>query len=57
MLIHIIVLVLVGVALYVVNNFLPMDPKFKGLVNVIVIVAAVLWVLQGFGIFTLGRWR
>ncbi len=58
MLIHIlVVLVLVGVALYVVNTFIPMDPKFKGLVNVVVVVAACLWLLQSFGLFSFhGRW-
>lgn len=41
----IITLIIVGVLLYLVNAFLPMDPKFKQLVNVLVIIAAILYVL------------
>ncbi len=43
------VLILCGVAVYVVNNVIPMDPKFKLLVNVVIAVAAVLWLFSMFG--------
>ncbi len=46
----IVTLILVGVLLFVINEILPMDAKIKRLVNVIVIVAACLWVLEGFGL-------
>jgi hypothetical protein len=41
----VIVLIVVGVLLYLVNNFLPMDGKIKQLLNVAVIVIMALWVL------------
>lgn len=45
----IITLVIVGVLLYCFNDFVPMDPKFKKLINVLVCLAAALYVLHGFG--------
>lgn len=43
----IVVLILVGVALYLI----PMEEKIKRTVVVIVILLAVLWLLQAFGVF------
>jgi hypothetical protein len=34
-----------GVVLYLINAFVPMDAKIKQLLNVIVIVAVLIWVL------------
>lgn len=41
----IVTLIIVGVLLYLVNNFLPMDAKIKQLVNVLVVIAAALYVI------------
>ena len=46
----IVALIVFGVLLYLVNNFLPMDEKIKQLVNILAIVIALLWVLQAFGL-------
>lgn len=46
----IIVLVVVGILLYLVNNFIPMDGKIKSILNVVVVILVVLWLLQGFGL-------
>jgi uncharacterized membrane protein len=46
----VIVLCVVGVLLYLVNQYLPMQPPFKTLVNVVVIIAVVLWLLSAFGV-------
>ena len=43
------VLVLVGVALYVVHNVIPMDRRIRILVDVVVILAVLVWLLHGFG--------
>jgi undecaprenyl pyrophosphate phosphatase UppP len=43
-------LVIVGVVLWLINNYVPMDPKIKTIVNVVVVVAVVIWLLQVFGI-------
>ena len=43
-------LVIVGVLLWLINNYVPMDSKIKTIVNVVVVVAVVIWLLQVFGI-------
>jgi hypothetical protein len=43
-------LVIVGVVLWLINNYVPMDSKIKTIVNVVVVVAVVIWLLQVFGI-------
>lgn len=47
-----IVVIVVGVLLWLVNNFIPMDGKIKGLLNAIVVVCLVLWLLQAFGLLS-----
>jgi len=50
-LIHIaLVLIVVGVLLWLVNRFIPMDAKIKSLLNIVVLIVMVIWVLQAFGI-------
>ncbi len=46
----IVTLVVVGVALWAVNNYLPMDGKIKSILNVVVVILVVLWLLRGFGV-------
>ena len=46
-------LIVVGVLLWLVNQYIPMDRKIKTIFNVVVVVAVVLWLLYGFGV--LGR--
>ncbi len=46
----IIVLVFVGVILWLVNNYIPMDGKIKNILNVVVVIVVVLWLLQTFGV-------
>ena len=43
-------LVIVGVLLYLLNQFVPMAAPIKTIVNVIVVVAAIIYVLSAFGI-------
>lgn len=43
-------LLVVGVVLYLINAFVPMDPKVKKLLNIVVIIVLVIWCLQVFGI-------
>ena len=47
----IILLILVGVGLYLVNSVIPMDPKIKTILNVVVVVVVCLWLLDAFGLF------
>ena len=46
----VIVLIVVGVMLWLVNNYLPMDGKIKQILNGVVVIAVVLWLLQVFGV-------
>ena len=42
----VIALIVAGMALYLVNRFIPMASSIKSILNVVVIVAVVVWVLQ-----------
>jgi hypothetical protein len=46
----VIVLVIVGVALWAINNYIPMDATIKKILNVVVIIVVLLWLLNVFGI-------
>lgn len=46
----IVVLIVVGVLLWLVNTYLPMDGKIKNILNVVVVIVVVLWLLQSFGV-------
>jgi Mn2+/Fe2+ NRAMP family transporter len=41
----VVTLIIVGLLLYLVNNYLPMDEKVKGILNVVVIVVIIIWLL------------
>ena len=43
-------LIAVGVILWLINNYLPMDGKIKSILNGVVVIVVVLWLLQAFGI-------
>ena len=46
----IITLVVVGVLLWLVNTYIPMDGKIKNILNVVVVICVVVWLLFAFGI-------
>ncbi|MDP2740767.1 MAG: Thivi_2564 family membrane protein [Pseudorhodobacter sp.] len=46
----VITLVVVGVALWAVNTYIPMDRKIKSILNVVVVIAVVIWLLRAFGL-------
>jgi hypothetical protein len=43
-------LVVVGVLLWLLNTYVPMDGKIKSIINVLVVIVVVIWVLQGVGL-------
>jgi len=43
-------LVVVGVLLWLLNNYVPMDAKIKTILNVVVVIVVVIWLLQAFGV-------
>lgn len=46
----IIAIIVVGILLWAVNNFIPMDGKIKSILNAVVVILLILWLLQAFGI-------
>ena len=43
-------LIVVGVLLWLVNTYIPMDGKIKQILNIVVVIAVVIWLLYGFGV-------
>ena len=46
-----ITLIVVGVLLWLVNSYIPMDAKIKQILNIVAVIAVVLWLLRVFGLF------
>ena len=46
----VIVLIVVGVLLWLVNTYIPMDRKIKSILNVVVVIVVIVWLLQAFGL-------
>jgi hypothetical protein len=44
-------LIVVGVLLWLVNRFIPMQGAIKSILNAVVVIAVVLWLLNLFGLF------
>lgn len=47
-----VVLVVAGVVLWLINQYVPMQPPFKTIINVVVILILCLWLLSAFGIMS-----
>lgn len=47
----VITLIVVGVALWLINNYIPMASGIKTILNVVVVVAVAVWVLQAIGMW------
>jgi hypothetical protein len=58
----VITLVVLGVALWLINTYIPMQANIKKILNVVVVIVVILYVLNAFGIvgsagsFRIGRW-
>ena len=46
----IVTLVIIGLLLWLVNNYIPMDGKIKSILNVLIVIAVMVWLLQAFGL-------
>ena len=44
-------LIIVGVLLWLVNTYIPMDAKIKNIFNIVVVILVIIWLLKVFGIF------
>ncbi len=46
-----VVLIVVGILLWLVNNYIPMAGSIKSILNAVVVILVVLWLLNVFGLF------
>ncbi|WPL18152.1 hypothetical protein Thiowin_03211 [Thiorhodovibrio winogradskyi] len=46
----IVTLAVVGLILWAINTYLPMDGKIKQILNIVVLIVVILWLLSVFGI-------
>ena len=46
----VVTLIVVGVLLWLVNTYIPMDGKIKKILNVVVVICVVVWLLVAFGV-------
>ena len=47
----IVTLIVVGILLWLINSFIPMDGKIKQILNVVAVIAVAWWLLRVFGLF------
>lgn len=50
----VVILVVVGVLLWAINNYIPMQASIKKILNVVVVIAVILFLLNAFGILGSG---
>jgi len=50
-------LVVVGVILWLINTYIPMQAIVKKILNIVVVVVLILWLLYGFGVISGGEVR
>jgi len=46
----IIVLVVLGLVMWLINAFIPMDATIKRILNIAVVVFLIIWLMQAFGL-------
>ena len=47
-----IAIIVVGVLLWIINTFIPMDRKIKQIFNIVVVIVLIIWLLKVFGLFS-----
>jgi hypothetical protein len=47
-----IAIIVVGVLLWIINTFIPMDHKIKRIFNLVVVIILIVWLCKVFGIFS-----
>jgi len=45
----IVAIVILGLVIWAVDTFLPLDPRFKTLIYVVAVIFVIVWILQGMG--------
>lgn len=46
----VIILLVVGVVLWLINSFIPMQSTIKKILNAVVVIVVILWLLSVFGV-------
>ena len=46
----VIILIVIGILLWLVNSFIPMQATIKKILNAVVVICVVLWLLDVFGL-------
>jgi len=46
------VIIIVGILLWLVNTYIPMDRNIKRILNIVVVVILIVWLLKVFGLFS-----
>lgn len=46
----VIILVVIGVILWVINSYIPMQSTIKKILNAVVVIAVIIWLLSVFGL-------
>ena len=47
----VIILIVIGVLLWLIKSYIPMQATIKKILNAVVVIAVVLWLLDVFGLF------
>ena len=47
-------LIVVGVVLWLINTYIPMQGTIKKILNIVVVIVVILWLLYGFGVINGG---
>jgi hypothetical protein len=47
----VIALIVVGVALWLINSFIPMASSIKTILNLVVVISVVVWLLKVYGLW------
>lgn len=50
----VITLIVVGVLLWLINSYIPMDSTIKKILNAVVVIVVILWLLTVFGVLGSG---
>jgi len=48
----VVTLIVVGVLLWLINTYIPMASSIKTILNIVVVCAVIVWVLQALGLWT-----
>jgi hypothetical protein len=46
----IVTLIVIGMLLWLINSYIPMDGKIKKILNVVVVICVIVWLLSVFGV-------